>query len=85
MKASEHFNRGQYNRALNRLLLCWVTIQHPGFCLVREVVLPENIGILFILNQLRRKDLGDKIGRVFFTFSCGVRVHVGDTMFCASA
>ena len=82
--ASKQYLAGQFNRAVNRLLSYWVTIQHPALLLIRELVMGSNIGILFVLNQLCRKDLVDKVGHLYKTFNSGVHVNIADTMFSKS-
>ena len=83
-KTLTRVHSGQFNCALNCLLSYWVTIQHPALLLIRELVMGSNIGILFVLNQFRRKDLVDKVRHLYMTFTSGVRVNIADNMFSDS-
>jgi hypothetical protein len=81
--ATQQYNIKQYNRALNRLLGFWVTINHSLFC-TRSVNRETNIGIIVNLDQLHQKQMTNKQGRVFFSFTSGERIHLGDEMFSES-
>ena len=84
VNATQQYNTKQYNRALNRLLGFWVAINHPLFSTIRTVNRESNIGIMINLDQLRQKQMTNKQGRVFFSFTSGERIHLGDEMFSES-